>query len=718
MTTNCNDFDRKLMDGIIQASLDVSRFKQFCAILKKTTDYEPFVNSVMTQLAIYLCADDIKKDVELKDLVPLLEKNKVLTSGEAQNLLITTADGEMLLNYLQLKDASIYMTFLRCFKMDNQSDLVRIIEEKLSSLHLNDNDKGRHKKIPFQLTTRDSGIFTPSPVTSLQATDIADGLSKLAIVKEESCRDLDLGYAYDAITDELDSLDEQYKDECERLERYYEDMQLILANKKNDAQRLLKQLHWEQKKDLEATRNEVRKQIRHRERGQKLPGKINWSVPQSKPDAYVKVMTDVTNSDQLKQWDISVIVGSAHHRTTIAQGLGLKWAYANKVASFTVEFRDIQNHSLIARSENDMMDLTSNFDCTIIDSEGSIVKHTHKIVPSSSMWVEGMGRVTYIPTVTGYFDVSLKCNGRPITGSPFKVLVFPLSEYYKLLTEPQEVLSIRETITGLTFTSSGDAAICTEDGKLYIVKHADCAYDFVDVTAYHSGLSLNFPCGISCDSSDNLVVANTKNSQIVKASTPAAKEKMFISSELKFEPLCVAAHDRMVAAGGTRDVVICNHDLDILHTVTFSSSLSALTIASNLSIHIAVSETIDDKHYNYACIENIDSKAYKKRFAYLSPTNTKPSEHTMNDIVIDKEHNIIVCYLNHPTVAMFNSNGELLSCYENWGSKWYGEFAAVAESHNTGLLLVDQTRNKLLESRFDESLATYMPSIEETDYYY
>jgi len=64
---------------------------------------------------------------------------------------------------------------------------------------------------------------------------------------------------------------------------------------------------------------------------------------------------------------------------------------------------------------------------------------------------------------------------------------------------------------------------------------------------------------------------------------------------------------------------------------------------------------------------------------------------------------------------MFNSNGELLSCYENWGESCSGEFSAVAVSQN-GLLLVDQTRNKLLESHYDEILGTYTPFLEETDY--
>jgi len=187
-----------------------------------------------------------------------------------------------------------------------------------------------------------------------------------------------------------------------------------------------------------------------------------------------------------------------------------------------------------------------------------------------------------MPTVTGYLDIYLKCSGHPINGSPFKIMVYPACAYYKLMTKPQEILWIKETIISLTFTSSSDLAYCTENGKLYIVKHNEHIageYPFVDVTAYHGGLSLNFPCGISCDNNDNLVVANTRNLQLVKASSPEAKEKLLISNELKFEPVYIAAHDRMVAAGGARDVVICNHDLHILHTVTFSSSLSALTIA-------------------------------------------------------------------------------------------------------------------------------------------
>jgi len=207
-----------------------------------------------------------------------------------------------------------------------------------------------------------------------------------------------------------------------------------------------------------------------------------------------------------------------------------------------------------------------------------------------------------------------------------------------------------------------------------------------------------------------LVVANTKKSQLVKASTPEVREKLLISSTLKFEPICVAAHDRVVAASGKRDVVVCDHNLDILHTVSFSSLISAITISDNLSVHVAVFETFGCKCYNYACIENIDSKAYQTRFAHLSLPKATSNDNRINDLVTDKEHNIIVCYTAQPLVAIFTSNGELLSYYKNWGSDWYTEFAAVAVSQHSGLLLVDQTRNKLLESHLDQNLAIYTPS--------
>ena len=76
-----------------------------------------------------------------------------------------------------------------------------------------------------------------------------------------------------------------------------------------------------------------------------------------------------------------------------------------------------------------------------------------------------------------------------------------------------------------------------------------------------------------------------------------------------------------------------------------------------------------------------------------------------------------MCYTAQPVVAMFNSNGELLSCYENWGSGWSTEFATVAISQNSGgLLLVDQTKNKLYESHLDQTLVTYATSLVETHY--
>ena len=691
------------MDGMIEASLDVERFMQFCDILEKTQDYEAFVNSMRTQLAICLCEHNIEQKVKLESLVPLLEDEAVLTPSEAKELLDTPAEGrsdKTLLSYLYTKDADKWLIFLDCLKKDGQRPLVRIIEEKI---HPN-NEKNKGKKVWLRFTSRDSGIFSPSPtpMSCVQPKDLSDGLSRLAIIKEETSYDSDLDVIR-LINYELDSLDEQHKNELERMERYYEEMQLILETKKNDAQMLLNRLHWDQKRH-------VKDQIRRGQRDQFLAGKMNW-LPQEKPDAFVKIMTDTAAVDQIKGWNIPVIVGSAHCSTTKARGLGLKWACTNKAASFAVEFRDIQDHLLIAKSMDDMMDLTSHCECMIMDSEGSEVQTEQHFLVLSPVWVEGVKTITYVPTVTGYLDILVKCGGRPISGSPFKVLVYPVSEYYRLLTCPQEILCTKVMITGLTTTSTGHVVICTESGKLYIVRDMDGEYRFDDVAAYHGSLSLNYPCGISCDSNDNLVIANTRNSQLVKASTPEAKEKLFVSSEIKFEPMCVAAHDTVVAAGGSRDVVICDHNLDILHTINFSSLVSALTITNNLNVHVAVSEIFGCKCYNYACIENIDSKAYKTRFAHLSPSKTTNHNNRINDIVTDKDHNIIVCYTAQPVVAIFNSNGELLSCYENWESDCYTEFAAVAVSQHSGLLLIDQTRNKLLESHLDQNLAIYTPSL-------
>lgn len=695
------------MDIMIQASPGVERFEQFCAILERSLDYRPLVNSMRTQLAIYSCKSNIEENMKLESLVPLLEDNDVLTSSEAQNLSDDDEPEKMLLSYLHHKGADKYLSFLNCLKQDGQHDLVRIIEEKTDT---NANKKSKEK---LPLRSRDSGIHSPAatpmtaptptsasttPMTSVQATDLADGFSKLAVVKEEGSCDLNFSYVLGMIDDELQLIDEQYRDELERLERHYEEMRLILETKRSEARRLLGQLHWKQTQDLK----DAKRNIRRGQRDQMLAGKMNRLSLQAKPDAYMKIITDVAAVNEIKQWANPVVVGSAHYSTTTAQGLGLKWAYTNKVALFTVEFRDIQNHPLIAEYVKDIMDLTSNFDCVIIDSEGSIVPYEPQIVPSDG-WARGIMTITYMPTVTGYLDIAVKCSGHPITGSPFKVLAYPLCEYYKLMTSPQEVLCITESITGLTLTRSGDPAICTENGKLYILKHVAGNYCRVDVDAYHGGLSLNIPRGISCDSSDNLLVANTRNLQLIKASSPDVKEKLLKSRELKFEPICVAAHDRMVAAGGSRDVVICNYNLDILHTVTFSSSLSALTIANNLNVHVAVSETLNNKHYNYVCIENIDSKAYQTRYACLSPSKTASHNYRINDIVTDEEHNIIVCYTAQPIVAMFNSHGDLLSCYENWGSGWSTEFTAVAVSQKSGLLLVDQTKNKLLESHLDQN---------------
>ena len=688
------------MDVMIEASLNVERFMQFCDILEKTSDYEAFVNSMRTQLAIRLSNKDIEEKVKLKLLVPLLEEKGVLASNEAKELLENAPDGssqETLISYL--KDADEWLIFLECLKKVGQFSIVKTIEEKL---HLNNNQKNKQKKkVSLQFTSRDSGIFSPSPMTSIQATDLEDGLSRLAIIKEETSCNTDLD-VIQLINDEINELDMQHKIELQRLERYYEQMQLILESKKNEAQTLLDQLHHEQKQYL-------KKQIRRGQRDQIMAGKINWFLPQVKPDAYLKMTTDVAAVDQIKEWGIPVIVGSAHYSTTKAQGLGLKWACTNKTASFAVEFRDIQSHLLITKSMDDMVELTTNFDCMIIDSKNSVVSTEQFFIPSLSEWVEGIKTITYVPTITGYLDILLKCGGRPINGSPFRVLVYPVSEYYKLMTCPQEILCIRETITGLTTTCTGDVAICTENGKLYIVKHLDGGYRFDDVAAYH-GLSLNYPRGLSCDNSNNLVVANTKKSQLVKASTPEVREKLLISSTLKFEPMCVAAHDRVVAASGIKDVVVCDHNLDILHTVSFSSLISAITISDNLSVHVAVFETFGCKCYNYACIENIDSKAYKTRFAHLSLPKTTCNENRINDLVTDKDRNIIVCYTAQPSVAIFTSTGELLSSYKNWGSDWYTEFAAVAVSQHSGLLLVDQTRNKLLESHLDQNLAIYTPS--------
>ena len=680
------------MDIMIQ-SLNVERFEQFCDILEKVSDYGPIVNTMREQLAVYSCERNIEENVKLESLVPLLENDDVLTHSEARELLENGEPEKMLLSYLSHKNADKCSSFVNCLKKDGQHSLVRTIKEKV-------NLNAKKKKLLFK--SRDSGIFpqTPTPVitptptgtpintpTPVQASDVADGFSRLSIVKEKG---LDFNDTLGMINDELD---EQYGDELQRLKRHYEEMQLILEGKKNEAQSLLNQLYWSQKDNL---RKDARRKNRHGQRDQIL----------LKPEAYMKVMIDDSVMDQIRGWDIPVIVGSAHYSTTTAQGLGLQLAYTNKTAVFTVEFRDIQNHLLIAKCTEDMMDLTSNFDCVIIDSENSLVPSKQQILPSPG-WVRGIMTIAYMPTVTGYLDISVKCSGHQITSSPFKVFTYPLCEYYKLLTTPEEILSTTETITGLTLTRSGDAAICTESGKLYIVKHVAGRYCFIDVAAYHGGLSLNLPRGISCDSNDNLVVANTRNLQLIKASCPEVKPRFLKSRALKFEPTCVAAHDRMVAAGGSRDVIICDHDLNILHTVTFSSSLSALTITDNLSIHVAVSETFDNSHYNHACIESIDSKTFQTRYAHLTPSKPTSHKYRINHIVTDEEHNIIVCYTAQSVVAMFNSNGDLLSCYDNWGSGWSAEFSVVAVSQNSGLLLVDQTKNKLFESHFDQNLATY-----------
>ena len=693
--------NRKLMDIMIQ-SLDVERFEQFCGILDKVSDYGSIVNSMREQLAVYSCEHNIEEKVKLKTLIPMLENDDVLTHSEARELLENGEPEKMLLSYLHHKDADKCLSFVNCLRKDEQHDLVRTIKQKA-----NLNAK---KKLPFK--PRDSGtfsvtptsVYTPTPTytpvnttTPVQASDVTDDFSRLSIVKEEGP---DFNDIVGIINNELD---EQYRDELRRLERHYEEMQLILEGKKNEAQSLLSQLYWRQKDDF---KKDVKRRVRHGQRDQIL----------SRPDAYMKVMTDNSVIDQIKGWDIPLILGSAHYSTTTAQGLGIQLAYTNKTAIFTVEFRDIQNRPLIAKCMEDMMDLTSNFDCVVIDSESSIVPNKQQILPSPA-WVRGKMSIAYVPTVTGYLDISVKCSGHQITGSPFRVFVYPLCEYYKLLTTPQEILNIPETITGLTLTTSGDAAICTENGKLYIVKHSAGKYWFIDVAAYHGGLLLNLPRGISCDSNDNLVVANTRNSQLIKASCPEVQPRFLASRALKFEPTCVAAHDRIVAAGGSRDVVICNHKLDVLHTVTFSSSPSALTITNNLNIHVAVSESFDNGHYNYACIENIDSKNFQTRYAHLAPAKTTSHNYRINHIVTDEELNIIVCYTAQPVVAMFNSNGELLSCYENWGSGWSTEFATVAISQNSGgLLLVDQTKNKLYESHLDQTLVTYATSLVETHY--
>lgn len=136
------------MDGMIEASLDVERFMQFCDILEKTPAYEAFVNSMRTQLAICLCEHNIEQDVKLKSLVPLLEDENVLTSSEAQELLDTAADGKSdktLLSYLYTKDADKWLIFLDCLKKGGEHPPVRIIEAKL---HLS-NGKSKQKRLQF-----------------------------------------------------------------------------------------------------------------------------------------------------------------------------------------------------------------------------------------------------------------------------------------------------------------------------------------------------------------------------------------------------------------------------------------------------------------------------------------------------------------------------------------------------------------------------------------
>lgn len=244
------------MDIMIQ-SLNVERFEQFCGILEIVSDYRPIVNTMREQLAVYSCERNIEENVKLESLIPLLENDDVLTHSEACELLENGEPEKMLLSYLHHKNADKCSSFVDCLKKDGQHNLVRMIKEKV-----NLNAK---KKLPFK--SRDSGIYsltptsviTPTPTgtpinitTPVQASDVADGFSRLTMVQEEGP---DFNDILGRINDELD---EQYGDELERLKRHYEEMQLILEGKKNEAQSLLNQLYWSQKDNL---RKDARKKI-------------------------------------------------------------------------------------------------------------------------------------------------------------------------------------------------------------------------------------------------------------------------------------------------------------------------------------------------------------------------------------------------------------------------------------------------------------------------
>ena len=710
IATQCVSLYRKLMDIMLNVIQDIEQFKLFCTVMEKVSDYEPFVNSLRTHLAIQHCEPHIKQMVGLHFLVSKLENQSVITPNEAQNILETTEGkgADNLIVFLRLKEADSHLAFLSCLREGgHHHELVQIIETEINKLQ----GKGKQHIKFSESRSQESGYFSPAntPAGPVQATDLADGMSKLSVIKENPSQATEFEDLNGEIDGELALLKENYEDGYNRIKMYYEGMRLVLDKMENDAYRELSDLHRAQKLELDAARKNAKKQL--------IRCRNNCSLEApllAKPEAYIKVLTNPTHMHELKTWNIPVVVGPAHHKYTTADGPGLKWACTNKVTSFTVVFRDIQNQPLVTKTYDEMIELTSNFTCTITDNRNSVLPVEQHISPFLPGWVEGIWNIAYVPVVTGVVEVLLKCGGHPITESPFKAMVYPSSHYYGLLTKPQEVLCLREVITGLTVTSSGHIAICTEKGKAYIVKQlAGNECFIIDITSFH-GFSLNSPSGITCDGNDNLVVANRKGLQLVKASNPEAKRQQLVfSSKLQFEPVCIGAHDSMVAAGGTQDVLICNSELHILHNINFSASLASLTIASDFSVHVAFSAALGTKtqedYYNYACITDIDSNTYTMTPVHLLPDKNTKNTYKVQDMIIDKEHNIIVSYANHPRVAVFNSKRELLCSYPDgddclW-SNLEGDFSAVAVS-DRALLLVDHTRQTILESRLDHNLST------------
>jgi len=699
------------MDIMLNRLEDIEKFKLFCTVMEKESDYEPFVNSLRTHLAIQHCEPDIKRMVDLNFLVPKLENRSVLTTNEAQIVLQSIEDKgvDNLITFLIPKEADSYLAFLSCLREGiHHRGLVQIIEMEIG------NFQGKVKHIQFsESRSQESGYFstasTPGSTltTAVQVTDLEDGVSNLSIINENPSQATKFKDLNGEIDEELALLKESYEESHGRIKMYYKGLRQMLDKMENDAYQELADLHQAQKLELDMTRKNAKKQL------VRCRKNCSLDVPLlAKPDAYIKVLTNPTHMHQLKTWNIPVVVGPAHHKCTTAEGPGLRWACTNKVTSFTVIFRDIQDQPLITKTYDEMTELTSNFACTITSTDNPAPLVEQHIAPFRPGWVEGILSIAYTPVATGIVEISLKCGGYPITGSPFKALVYPSSHYYGLLTTPQEVVCLREVITGITVTTGGHIAICTEKGKAHIVKQLEYQYHMVDVTSFHK-FSLNSPSGISCDGNDNLIIANRKDSQLVKASDPEAKLQLLVfSGKLEFEPACVAAHDTIVAAGGSHRVLICNSELESLHIVNFSSPLLSLTMAGDCSVHVAITGTLDTKtqnYYNYTCITNIDSKSYCPTPACLLPDESMKNKYEIQDMIVDKEHNIIVTYANHPMVAVFNSRGKMLCAYPDGNNSLWstmeGGFSAVAVS-DRALLLVDHTRHAILESRLDLTLST------------